>query len=344
MLRNFQATVRSLPANVVRAGLLLISVTVVGTIGYMAIEGWSFLDALYTTVVVMTTIGLSGEQPLDDAGRVFTIALAVFGVGGIFYALIAVFQFLLEGELGAILGVQRMKSQIEQLRGHYILCGFGRVGEEIAREFVSRDITFVVVEITPEAIERAQRRGYPLLVGDGTSDDVLREAGVERARCLLAASDSDADNTFIILTAKALNPSIHVVARAAQPDSQPRMLRAGADRVFSPYITAGRQMAVSALQPSVVEFIDTLATGQAGERILAEIDVSVDSGFVGQTIEQALRESESILVLGIRRPSGEVLIGPGLEVSLQPGDRVIVMGDDAELEAIQANHSHGKRI
>jgi voltage-gated potassium channel len=344
MLRNFRATVRSLPANIVRAGLVLITVTVTGTAGYMIFEGWPFLDALYMTIIVITTIGFGEVRPLDDSGRIFTIALAVFGVGGIFYALIAVFSFLVEGELGAILGVQRMKSQIEQLRGHYILCGFGRVGEEIAREFAGRDITFVVVEITPEAIERAQKRGYPLLVGDGTSDEVLREAGVERARCLLAASDSDADNTFIILTAKALNPSIYVVARAAHPDSQPRMLRAGADRVFSPYVTAGWQMAVSALQPSVVEFIDTLATGQAGERILAEIDVSADSGFVGQTIEQALRENESILVLGIRRRSGEVLVGPAPETSLQPGDRVIVMGADAELEAIQAEHTHRKGI
>jgi voltage-gated potassium channel len=344
MLRAFRATLNSLPANLTRAGVLLITVTIVGTAGYMIIEGWSLLDAVYMTVIVLTTIGFEETHTLDDPGRIFTIFLAVFGVGAIFYTVVSTFQFVVEGELGNILGVHRMKSQIESLRNHYILCGFGRVGEEIAREFASRDIPFVVVEITPEAIERARKRGYPLLIGDGTNDDTLREAGIERARCLLAASDSDAGNTFIILTAKALNPNIHVVARAAHPESQPRMLRAGADRVFSPYVTAGRQMAVSALQPAVVEFIDALATGQAGERILAEIDVAADSAFVGQTIEQALRESESILVLGVRRRSGEVLVGPAPETTLQPGDRVIVMGADAGLEAIQAEHSHRKSI
>ncbi len=343
MLRRLEATARSLPANIVRAGLVLISVTIVGTAGYMIIEGWPFLDALYMTIIVLTTIGFAEVRPLDDSGRVFTIALAIFGVGGIFYALIAVFQFLLEGELGAILGVQRMKSQIQQLRGHYILCGFGRVGEEIAREFAARAMPFVVVELTPEAVGRAEKRGYPLLVGDATSDNTLREAGIERARGLLAAADSDAGNTFIVLTAKALNPNLHIVARAAHPESQPRMLRAGADRVFSPYVTAGRQMAASALQPAVVEFIDTLATGQAGEHVLAEIDVAPESGFAGQTIAQALSQSTSVVVLGLHRRSGEVLVGPPPATSLESGDRVIVMGDHGELEAIQAAHGHHRR-
>jgi len=340
MLHDFRATLRSLPENVVRAVVLLIAVTIVGTAGYIAIEGYNLLDALYMTVIVLTTIGFGEVHPLDDEGRIFTIFLAIFGVGAIFYTLLAVFQFLIEGELGNILGVQRMKSQIQHLSQHFILCGYGRVGEEIAHEFMDRGVRFVVIDNNDDAVERARRRNIPLLIGDGTSDEILREAGVERASCLLAASDSDSGNTFIALTAKALNPNVFVVARAAHPESQPRMLRAGADRVFSPYVTAGRQMAISALQPTVVELIDTLATGREGERILAEIDVSADSGLAGQPIEQVLARCRTIVVLGIRRTDGQVVVGPPPSEKLQLGDRVIVIGDDSELDAIQAEHTH----
>lgn len=337
MIRHFRYTLRHLPENVVRAAAILVGITLVGVAGYMVLEGWTFLDSLYMTVIVMTTIGFHEVRPLDDSGRVFTILLAVVGVGALLYALIAVFQFLIEGEFGSILGLQRMKGQIESLRNHYILCGFGRVGEEVAREFANRDIPFVVVENTPEAIERAERRGYPLLVGDATNDEILRQAGVDRARCLLAASDSDSGNTFITLSAKALNPDLFVVARAAHPESLPRMQRAGADRVFSPYVIAGRQMAVSALQPMVVEFIDTLATTQEGDSVLAEIEVSPDSGLGGQTIEEIIRGSKTVLVLGLQRRVGETLVGPPATSLVAVGDRIILMGKEAELERIQPN-------
>lgn len=234
VFHDLRATVRSLPRNVVRAVTLLILITIIGTAGYIIIEDFSFLDALYMTVIVLTTIGFSEVHPLDDDGRIFTIALAIFGVGAIFYTLIAVVQFLIEGELGNILGVQRMRSQIQSLSNHYILCGFGRVGQEIAQEFVNRGVDFVVIDNNEDAIERAKRQRIPLLVGDATSDEILHEAGIDRAACLLAASDSDSGNTFIALTAKALNPNLFVVSRAARPESQSRMQRAGADRVFSP--------------------------------------------------------------------------------------------------------------
>lgn len=342
MIEPVRAALRSFPQKVIRALILLVATAVIGTLGYIIIEGWGLLDAVYMTVIVLTTIGFAETRPLDDAGRIFTIFLAVFGVGAIFYTLLSVFQFLIEGEFADILGVQRMKSQIQALKDHFILCGYGRVGEEIAREFLDRDVAFVVIDNNDEAVERARRAGIPLLVGDATTDDVLREAGIERASCLLAASDSDSGNTFIALTAKALNQGLFVVARAAHPESQPRMLRAGADRVFSPYVTAGRQMAIAALQPAVVELIDTLATGREGERILAEIDVSPDSGLAGRTIEQVLAGT-TIAVFGIRRTDGQDVVAPPANERLREGDRVIVVGDDADLDAVQAEHVHRAR-
>lgn len=341
MLRDVRATVASLPANLKRAGVLLACVTIAGVAGYMIIEGWSFLDALFFTIIVLTTIGDTEHLTLDDEGRIFTILLAVVGVGAIFYTLIGGFQFLLEGELGNILGGHRMKSRIETLKGHFILCGFGRVGEEIAHEFVGRDTPFVVVENNPEAIERAQQRGYLVLVGDATSDEILREAGVESASCILAAADSDANNTFITLTAKALNPTLLVVARAAHPESLARMQRAGADRVFSPYVTAGRQMAIAAMQPMMVEFIDTLAV-QTGGYILAELDVSEGSELAGRTIHDVLHDSRTITVLGLRRKEHEVIVGPPKDTRLEPGDRLVLLGDKEELDKVHLGRSAGR--
>jgi voltage-gated potassium channel len=333
--REARATIRSIPANVARAGVLLVLITVAGTAGYIIIEGWSFLDALYMTVIVLTTIGFHEVRPLDDSGRMFTMLLAVTGVGAILYALLAVFQFIIEGELGSILGRQRMKARIDAMNQHYILCGFGRVGEEVAREFVARKTPFVVIETTQEAIERAQKRGYLLLIGDATNDDILKEAGVERARCVLAASDSDSGNTFIVLTAKALNPGIFVVARAAHPESRSRMHRAGADRVFSPYIIAGRQMAISAVQPDLVEFIDTLSAGIDGAPIIAEIDVSPESGLAGHTITAVLSRHDAVTLLAVRHRAGQISVGPAGDTILEIGDRVIVTGAEEELNQIQ---------
>ena len=235
-----------------------------------------------------------------------------------------------------------MKGRIDSLHDHYVLCGFGRVGEEIAEEFASRGIPFVIIETNPESIERGQKKGYLFLVGDATTDAILKEAGVEHAKCLLAASDSDSGNTFIVLTAKALNPNLFIVSRAGHPESEPRMLRAGADRVFSPYLVAGRQMAISALQPMVVEFIDTLASGQQDQEVLAEIDVSEASGLAGHTIHDVLHTCPSVIVLAVQKATGELAVGAPSDTVLSEGDRVIVMGQEKELEAIRPSRTSAR--
>jgi len=301
----------------------------------MAIEGFSFLDALYQTITAVTTAGFGEINPLGSVGQVFTIVIIILGVIVILYILTAVMQIAVEGELESILGARRMKSKIEALKDHHILCGFGRVGTEIAREFTARGVPFVGVESNAEAIGRAQASGYLLVEGDAISDAVLREAGIDRARGLLAASDSDAGNTFIVLTAKALRPDLYVVSRAARPESKPRMLRAGADRAISPYAIAGRRMALSALQPLVVEFIDVLARGRQEEQILAEIEISDESGLGGRTIEDVMQPCRAAVVLGVQRATGAIQVGPRGDTSLEVGDRLIVLGEEAELEAIR---------
>jgi voltage-gated potassium channel len=300
----------------------------------MAIEGFSFLDAVYQTITAVTTAGFGEINPLGSGGRIFTIAIIILGIIVILYVLTAVMQIAVEGELENILGVRRMKGKIEALADHYILCGFGRVGEEIAREFKARGMPFVIVDSNPEAIGRARKEDYLLMEGDATSDATLIEAGIERARCLLAASDSDSGNTYTVLTAKALNPRLFVVARVGKLASTTRMLRAGADRVISPYSIGGRRMALSALQPLVLDFIDTLATGRHGEQILAELEVSEESGLAGHTIEECFRTCPSATILGLQKPTGAIQVGPRGTTILELGDRLMVLGDEADLEAI----------
>ena len=343
MLRTLSAALASLPNHLLAAASLLVILPIVGTLGYMIIEGWSFLDALYMAIITITTIGFKEVRPLDDGGRVFTIVLAIGGVGAIFYGLIAMFRFLLEGELATLLGVQQMKENIQDLRDHYILCGFGRVGEEVAREFLARNTQFVIVESNPESVARARQRDYLLLEGDATGDPTLIEAGIGRARCVLAASDSDSDNTFIVITAKALNPDVFVVARAGQHESEPRMLRAGADRVFSPYIAAGRHMALSALQPILIGLVDT-TDEQDGAGVLAEIEITGDRGLAGRSIAEVLEASPTTVVLGIQNSTGEISVGPSPESVLAKGDKLILIGREEELASIHPVRSPGSVV
>ena len=313
---------------------LFLALQIFGVVGYMLVEGWSFLDALYMTITTVTTVGFREVQPLSTGGKIFTLFLIIFGVGVALFVLTAVVQVAVEGEVGRLLGVRRMKGKIAGLSNHYILCGFGRVGEEIAREFAVRRVPFVVIESNPEALARLRPRPYLYVEGDATTDAVLTEAGIERAGGLLAASDSDSGNTYITLTAKALNPKVFVVARAGRPANEAKMRRAGAERVISPYLISGRRMALSALQPLMVDFIDTLATGRHGEQLLAELEITPDSAIAGCTLREALSICPGATALGIQKRDGALVVGPRPDQLLSIGDRLMVFGEEEELERL----------
>ena len=321
--------------NRVVAGLLaLLLILIGGTAGYVLIEGWSLLDAFYMSAITITTVGYREVQPLSEAGQVFTVVLLFFGVGAAFYILTTLVAAILEGDLRQVYGARRMKVMIERLHDHYIVCGFGRVGEQVALELQSRDAPFVVVEINDARIEDARAMGMLVVQGDATLESTLIGAGIERCRALIAASDSDSTNTYITLTAKGLRPETYVVARVRSEAVESKLAQAGADRTVSPYRIGGRRMAFAAMQPLVSDFIDIFPGAEQGDRVLAEIPVDDDSGFAGKQLGEALAGCEDIVVLAVRGAQGRLDVGPARSRVLAGGEILIVVGEEEDLSAL----------
>jgi voltage-gated potassium channel len=312
-----------------------VAIVALGTIGYEVIEGWSFLDAIYMTVTTITTVGFREIRPLSEAGRIFTIVLIIFGVGGALYVLTNIMGYILEGQFGITMGRRRMKNRITRLKEHFILCGYGRVGQEIAQAFSEEGVPFVIIANNEQHIAKADKEGYLYLFGDATSDEVLKEAGIERAHGLVAAVGTDTDNTFITLSARELRPDLFIEARSSSSESEGKLRRAGADRVISPHAIGGRRMAMLALRPAVVDFIDTVTYGRGREMELENVDVAGGSPLIGRTMAQA-RSKVGITVLAMRKKSGKLLANPPGEEIIEEGDRLIVIGTKKRLAALES--------
>ncbi|HLZ72305.1 MAG TPA: potassium channel family protein [Dehalococcoidia bacterium] len=315
-----------------RAALAVLALLALGTAGFALVERIDPFDALYQSVVTIATAGIERPQVTTVAGKLLTIVLLVIGAGVLVYTAGTVAQLALEGEFAAYFGGQRMRGRVEALRDHFIICGFGRVGEEVATELAARGMPFVVVDTTPERVTLAERRGYLVSPGDATRDETLIGAGVQRARCLIAASDTDANNTYIVLSAKSLNPALFIVARAGQAENERKLRQAGANRVVSPYLIAGRQMALWAIQPL---FVDALQASSAGESepILAQL--LYDAAEQPTTVARLLAACPTTTVLALRR-AGELIVAPQRTHDLAGGDELIVLGPEAELAQIHA--------
>lgn len=326
------------------AALFLVLVTVVGVVGYMVIADLSLLDALYQTVTTLTTVGFREVKPFDTATKVFTIGLIVLGVGTFFFTLTVLIEEAMAGDFTTRVAQRRMEMEIERLENHAILCGFGRVGQEVAREFRDRGVPFVIIESNEEQVKLARSFGYLVVEGDAADERVLNQAGIARARVLLAASDSDAGNTYITLTAKAMNPNCYVVARVGYPHNEEKLKLAGADRVLSLYTLGGRRMVLSALQPLAADFMDTLAAGRHGDLVLAEFEVNPATNLAGRTCADLLRGTHNATLLGVRTSSGELIVGPRGDYVLQPGDIVIVLAEEQDIASMsQPAEERGER-
>jgi voltage-gated potassium channel len=312
-----------------RAALIALgAVLVIGTIGYVLL-GFSVLDATYQTVTTVATVGFREVQPLDDAGKVFTMVLILLGVGSALYAFTVMLEVVVEGHLGTLVGRRRMDRHIASMQGHVIVCGWGRVGKAIARDLAASGRDFVVID---ESAERVAGIDYPVAIGDATNDDVLRAAGIERASALVAAIATDAANLFVTLSGRALAPQLFIVARARDEASIDKLRRAGADRVVNPQELGGARMAAFVRQPHVAEFVDVVMHERSMDFRLEEIVLSDRSPISGTTLRDAhIRDRTGALVLALRDRSGRFTTNPAPDVRLEAGNVLIAIGTPDEL-------------
>jgi voltage-gated potassium channel len=320
-----------------RALLALGAITVFGVLGYMVLEGWSFTDALYMTVITLTTVGYREVRPLDTTGQLWTMVLLITGVGTLFYAAVSSVELVVEGAIRGYFGRRRMQAAIGKLKGHYILCGYGRVGRQVAREFARDGVPFVVVDQEPEIVDECAAEGYLALLGEASDDTVLEESGVRRARGLVAAVDSDADNVFVVLSARKLNPRLNIVARASSDESAAKLETAGADRTLSPYAVGGRRLASLATQPLIVDFLDIVTRGEKGlEFRLEEFGVPKDSFIAGHTIgELRIGERTGAMILATRNREGTFDTSPSASDRIRAGDTLIVLGTREQISRLE---------
>ncbi len=307
-----------------------------GTFGYYVLEPeYSLFDALYMTVITLSTIGYSEVHELSTRGRAFTIFLILGGVFTFFYAASEVIRTVVGGEVQAILGRRRMERSLAELRKHLIVCGYGRMGRLVCQEFSANHLPFVIIDRQPELLDKFDLpHGIPLQ-GDATSDEILRRAGIERARALVSVVASDADNLYITMSARLLNDRLQIVSRAADAGSEEKLLRAGANRVVSPYRIGGSRVAQAVLRPTVVDFIELATRTEHVALQLEEAQVAARSALAGKPLrESQIRQELGIIIVAIKKSSGKMVFNPSPDAVLDAGDILVAMGDRSQLDRL----------
>ncbi|MDD5095847.1 MAG: potassium channel protein [Dehalococcoidia bacterium] len=315
----------------------LVAVFVIGTLGYMLIEDWSFLDSLFMTAETLSTVGYGQVHPLSDTGKIFTIGLIISGIGVMFYTATAIVQYVAEGQFRNTLGRRRVKEKIKKLHDHFIICGYGRVGQEVASYFKSEGVPFVVIELRREPLDRAIKDGCLCIEGDVTSDDALNEAGIEKARAIIAAVGNDVDNVYVTLSAREKRRNIFIAARASAEDSERKLKRAGADRIIFPERLGGRRLAMLALRPLVVDFVDTTMDSRDRKLSLEDIRVSADSPIAGRTVGEGQRCCGGATILAVKKKDGSLIANPSVETFIEPGDEVVAIGTKEQMRALEGS-------
>lgn len=316
--------------------IILLIILSVGVAGYTLIEGWSFIEATYMVVITLFTVGFKEVHELSTLGRILTMIIIVSGVGTALYAVGQIGEIIVEGQIFGYRRRKRMERKIKEMKDHYIICGFGRVGHQVAEEFANAGMPYVVIDAKPETADELEPRGIPYVVGDVTSDKNLEEAGIKRAKGLIASADSDTANVFVTLAARALNRDLYVVARAGDIDAGEKLKMAGANRVISPYFISGRRMAALAIRPVASDFLDTVMHGEHLEFSLREIIVPDKSPLINKSLEDAkIRQKSGATVLAIRKPDGGFNLQPLAMSKIEKGDILVVIGAQEQLELLE---------
>jgi voltage-gated potassium channel len=323
-----------LPRRLLVAATLLVVVIALGSVGYVMLEGWSPFDGLYMTITTISTVGGGEPRPLDFAGKCWTIVVVGFGFGTLTYTVLALVGYVIEGHLGVAVEERRMRRRVARMDGHFILCGFGRVGREIAREFTSEGVTFVVIDINQDSLDQAAREGFSVIHGDAADVATLNAARIDRARALITAVDSDADNIYVTLSARVLRPDLFIVARANRDDAEPKLRLAGANRVISPYTIGGRRMASLATRPTAVEFVDTILSAGNAQLLLEDLTIPVGSAWAGQPLAALSPDGDEVIVLAIKR-QGTMLFRPTSQTTLAAADELVAAGPPQAIRALE---------
>jgi voltage-gated potassium channel len=306
--------------------LALLAAILFGTIGFHFIERWPLADSLYVTVQTLTTVGYGDQTPRSGMGRMFAVAVMLIGAGGVALFVSTIVQSVVQSELVATFGQRRRSKRMSKLSNHFIICGSGRVGSHLVRDLLQTNESFVVIEQNQQRAAEFAQRGVNVLVSDATLDETLREARVEHARGLAACLPDDADNVYVVLTARDLNPNLRIVARAAEEQAEAKLLRAGANHVVAPTIIGGHRMAVALTKPAVSEFMDSITANELG-LAFEQVEVDAASGLVGQELRATpIRSELDVVIISIRRQDGEMLFNPAGDAAIENGDILIAIG------------------
>lgn len=315
---------------------LLGSVVFSGSAGFRFIEGWAWFDAFYMTLTTMTTIGYGEIHPLSHGGRIFNSFLIVFAVFSGGFTIATVSQALLQFEFGKAFGRRRMERELAKLSGHYIICGAGRVGRTVARELRARGQSIVFIEKNADRAEWAINEKIPLILGNASSEECLKRARIESAKGFVAAVSSDAENLYIVLTARGFRSDLKIIARASEEEATSKLLRAGASQVLSPYYFVGSRIAQLLLRPNVLDFIDAAFGTERLDVEIGEVRIEAKSPLVGKTLgDSAIRQQAGVIILGVKPSDGALLFNPAPETPIVSGDTLIVVGGDTQLRKLE---------
>jgi len=311
--------------------VLLAIVIAFGVTGYTLIERWNLFDAFFMTIITISTVGYGEVHPQSVAGRAFSAVLIVVGVGTMLFGFGVFAETLAENAFGMFRRQRQMEHTLQELRDHFIVCGYGRIGTEVVVEFDDHKVQYVIIDRTEEALGRLQKEDRLYIEGDAASEDILHRAGIDRARGLISAVDSDERGVYIVLAARALNPKLYIIARAGYPESIRRLELAGADRVISPYRMAGHLMAELAVHPAMVDVLDTLHHGES-DIGLEEVLIQPETKAIGKTLaDSGLLDAQGAKLLAVRRRDGTLHVNPSADLRLAEGDLIIALGSEQQL-------------
>jgi voltage-gated potassium channel len=316
-----------------RSLLMLMGIILFGTVSYVIVENMSLFESLYMTIITISTVGFSEIRPLSPLGRMITLIVIIMGISVGTYTIGSIVRVFVESELRTFFGRRMLEKRISTLKGHYIICGFGRIGQIICEELSGDNIAFIVIEQNEEAIKQLELFKYVYLNMDATSEEALKKAGIMTAKGIVTAVSSDADNVFIALTAKGIRPDIYILSRASEEKNEPKLIRAGATRVMSPYMIGARRMAQLLKRPTVVDFIDIATMGNSLGLMMEEAEVKPHSSLVGKNlIDSHLRRDFGIIIVAIKKTSGEMIFNPMPLEKLEAGDVIVVLGKTESLK------------